>query len=117
VGDHHVAVDRRQLGDDLRHLGAVDQAAGLRDHAEQRRVGVQVAVPRLPRDAGVENGRSRLTGRVEDGPGDADDVAGRDLLGEEDTEGALGRDDVTLHVHGDHSGGAGVEVHCGRLLR
>ena len=45
VGDHGVALLRGQLVGDRRPVAAVLQALGLRDDAEQGRVGVQVGKP------------------------------------------------------------------------
>src|SRR5271155_5106756 len=56
VGDDQIAGFRRQLRHDLRHVAAFDQAVLLYDHGQQRRVGDQVEVTRLPGDPGVDDG-------------------------------------------------------------
>jgi len=104
VRDDDVALARGELLDDRRPRAALREAPVLDDHAEKRGVRVQVGVVVGPRDAGVDDGRARGAGRVEDAPDGVQHAGALDLGAEERGERPLRADDVVLHVHGDHGG-------------
>src|ERR1700729_2536478 len=111
MGHDDVAFVRAQLLDDLCLLAAVDQAVVLYHQVEQRRVGIQVGVVRVPRHSGVDDHGAGGTSSVLQLSDNADDVALGGLGGEERPEGPGGDDNVALHVYRDDDGGGRVQVH------